>query len=200
MVDIILDTQDIRVLGGPSRVDLELDFGKQGARGSEIYAGYGKPEPGLLPPGYQIKDMYINLDPDDDQYSCVYQYITSVVDDSSISEWALLLRMSPVQKSINAPLVFTAGKATYTVPINNYFPGDVIPQITADKMNVQVSFRGPNPVAYSISNITVTAVQSPPSTLLSIEITASKLVSTTWSALTGSQTVQLNISLAATDN
>ena len=194
MVDVILDTEDIRVLGGPARVDLELDFGKQGNRGSEIYAGYGKPIPENLPTGFQLKDLYINIDPSDDEYSCIYQYVTTVVDDSAINEWELLLRLSPAQRSINTSLDFTAGVATYSFPIENYFPDDVLAQITADVINVQVSFRGANPVAYSISNIGITTIQNPPNTLLDIEFTAVEFNTGSWADLDGIYDVQLSIS------
>lgn len=195
MVDVILDTQDIRVLGGPARVDLELDFGRQGTRGSYIYAGFGKPTSAVLPSGYQIKDLYINLDPDDDEYSCIYQYTTTVVDDIDINEWVLLLRVSPATFSINATLEFTDGTAEYVLPIDNYFPDDVLNQITAENINIQTSFTGNNPVASSISSVVISTIQNPPKTILTTTLKAVSFDGTDWSNLSGNHDVGLLIGL-----
>lgn len=186
MVDVILDTPDIRVLGGPSIVDLELDFGRQGARGSNIYAGFGKPSTATLPSGYQIKDLYINLDPNDDEYSCIYQYTTTVVDDIAINEWVLLLRVSPSTLSINTTLDFTAGSAEYIIPLDNYFPDDILQQITESNINIQISFRNANQIASSISGAVISTIQNPPKTILTITIKAVSFDGTDWAVLSGS--------------
>lgn len=195
MVDVILDTQDIRVLGGPSRVDLELDFGRQGARGSYIYAGFGKPTSAVLPSGYQIKDLYINLDPDDDEYSCIYQYTTTVVDDIDINEWVLLLRVSPATFSINATLTFTDGVAEYVLPIDNYFPDDVLNQITAENVNIQTSFVGDSPVASAISGVSISTIQNPPKTILTFNLKAVLFGGTNWVNLSGEHDVHMLIGI-----
>lgn len=195
MVDVILDTPDIRVLGGPSVVDLELDFGRQGARGSNIYAGFGKPSPTTLPSGYQIKDLYINLDPDDDEYSCIYQYTTTVVDDIAINEWVLLLRISPATLSINATLEFTAGTTEYIIPIDNYFPEDVLQQISEQNVNIQLSFNGTDPIASSIASAVISTIQNPPKTILTITINAVSFDGTNWTQVSGNVNAHMLVGL-----
>ena len=44
MVDIVLATDDLAVLGGPETVNVEVDFGPTGDRGSQIFSNVGKIE------------------------------------------------------------------------------------------------------------------------------------------------------------
>jgi hypothetical protein len=44
VVDVNISTQDITVLTGPARVDLQVGFGATGDRGSRIFSGIGEPE------------------------------------------------------------------------------------------------------------------------------------------------------------
>jgi len=42
MADVILSTEDLTVLGGPSSLNLEIDFGPKGDRGSQIFVNLGR--------------------------------------------------------------------------------------------------------------------------------------------------------------
>lgn len=197
MVDVLLDSQDIRVLGGPSIVNLEVDFGKEGVRGSEIHAGYGKPVGENLPPSYQLKDLYINIDPNDDEYSCVYQYVTVVVDESAqANDWVLLFRIAPSTFNVNATLDFVAGAASYALPVSNFLSQEVINQLTAEILNVQITLESVNPTAVSISGLDVTVVQSPAATIVTIGFSGADFDGTTWAPLDGLYRAQMQFNLA----
>ena len=43
MVDILLSSDELSVFGGPASIDLNVDIGAQGIRGSYIFTGNGKP-------------------------------------------------------------------------------------------------------------------------------------------------------------
>ena len=60
MADILLDTVDLTVFGGPTTVDVSVDFGAEGVRGSKIWSGPGAPEVYLVGQSIQINDLYIN--------------------------------------------------------------------------------------------------------------------------------------------
>jgi hypothetical protein len=79
MVDVLLSTENITVIGGPSRVSLELDVGPKGPRGSQIFTGIEDPEDffdeattELLEP--QLYDIYFNVTPSGSSYGKFYQY------------------------------------------------------------------------------------------------------------------------------
>jgi hypothetical protein len=79
MVDVIVSQENLTVIGGPSNVNLELDFGPQGPRGSNFFTGTTDPDTffteevvDLLKP--QQYDLYINVNQSSADYGKVYQY------------------------------------------------------------------------------------------------------------------------------
>jgi hypothetical protein len=197
MVDVLLDTQDIRVLGGPSIVNLELDFGKEGARGSEIYAGYGKPVGNNLPPSFQLRDLYINIEPSDDEYSCVYQYVTNVADpDAPSDDWVIILRIIPLTFNINTNLQFVDGVAMFALPLSNLISPEALSQITEEIINVQVTLESLFPTAISISGLNIQTIQTPATTILQIAFSAAELDGASWSPLEGTHRAQMQLNLA----
>jgi len=95
MPDVILASDDLTVLGGPATVNVEVDFGKQGQRGSIIYSGPGKPGPDTLGSvTLQLYDMYLNTNSLDSEYGFMYQY--TVTDGSTTPYWKKLLNIASV--------------------------------------------------------------------------------------------------------
>lgn len=86
MPDVVLASDDLAVLGGPATVKVEVDFGKEGIRGSRIYSGPGKPSTTTLGSvDLKLYDQYINVGPGDDEYGFMYQYI--IVDGDTSPTW-----------------------------------------------------------------------------------------------------------------
>lgn len=128
MADVVLANDDLVVLGGPSSLTLELDIGAAGPRGSQIFTDVGKPtSPNIsFETTPQINDLYINLNPSDNEYLYLYQYKL----DNAVLGWTKILRLvpntilaNPVLKFINgeAHTVLTLGGTTYFVK-GLYFP------------------------------------------------------------------------------
>lgn len=94
MVDVLYTSDSVTVLGGPSSVNVGLDFGPQGPRGNRIFTAPSDPEDyfdsetvALLDP--QEFDLFINLDPLGADYGIVYQY--QRVD--GVFEWSFLAQI-----------------------------------------------------------------------------------------------------------
>jgi hypothetical protein len=125
MVDVLLSTDDLSVYGGPAIVDVNVDFGAQGIRGSYIFTGNGKPTDADvdLPPTIQPYDLYINLKPSDSEYLFLYQY-GSV---NGVVTWSRVLRLIPNTALANIPVIFYNGEAVTFVaePGAPAGPGDV---------------------------------------------------------------------------
>ena len=79
MVDVLMSSESVTVLGGPSSVTVGVDFGPQGQRGSTVFSGSGIPDDffteeviAALDP--KLYDLYINTEEGDD-FGKVYQYL-----------------------------------------------------------------------------------------------------------------------------
>lgn len=75
MADVVLSNVDLDVFGGPSTVDVSVDFGQTGSRGSKFWVGDGAPEGALAEQDILIGDVYINTLSSDAYYGWLYQYI-----------------------------------------------------------------------------------------------------------------------------
>jgi len=113
MADVVIASDDLVILGGPSSVNIQLDIGAAGERGSQIFSDVGKPtSPGIsfpFPP--KINDLYINLDPSDVDYLFLYQYKL----DNAVLGWTKLLRLIPTTILFNPVLKFINGEAHASV-------------------------------------------------------------------------------------
>lgn len=109
MVDVLLSSENLSVFGGPASIDVSVDYGAQGVRGSYIFTGNGKPTDADvdLPLTIQPYDLYINLKPSDIEYLFLYQY-GSV---NGVLTWSRVLRLIPNTALANIPVIFYNGEA-----------------------------------------------------------------------------------------
>ena len=63
MPDVLLDNDDITVLGPPETLELLIDIGPEGARGSQIFVGVGNPNTEEIGQTPLLNDLYINTSP-----------------------------------------------------------------------------------------------------------------------------------------
>jgi hypothetical protein len=66
MVDVLLNTEDVVVLGPPETIDVLVDIGPQGTRGTKFIVGSGEPNGQtssgvLLGQTLILNDMYIDV-------------------------------------------------------------------------------------------------------------------------------------------
>ena len=183
MADVVLSTVDLDVFGGPTSVDVSVDFGQTGTRGSRVWAGAGDPDVYLAAQDIKLYDLYINTNTEDGFYSWLYQYVIEVGNPA----WIPLLKLDPSQYSIIASTTFTTGSTTINIPISS---------ITGDSGTAVADFI----IRYSIANANPVATgfaSSIVGTDLRIVIKASEFASSVWSDLTGSKDVHLFISYVA---
>lgn len=190
MTDILLATEDITVLGGPTSISVDLDFGPQGERGSLIFVGMGDPnlnDIGQIP---NIFDLYINIDPNHEDYLYQYQYQNI----ASVNTWTKILKLIPNTYSSNLLRTFTDGSTnTINIPLINIIPADQVGLISSSNFNIQHSIVGSNPIASSILVGDVLSVNE----ILSLPITinAAEYVSSSWIPLSGPKTIHLFVNV-----
>jgi hypothetical protein len=191
MVDVLLNTDDLLVTGGPETIELNLDLGATGARGSKIFTSNGNPNtPGNLTGSFLINDFAINgSTADPATYLTMYEYV--IVNGSPT--WQKRFRLFPNIFSKNYLPTFTTGSTTINVAMS----ADLFLSIgepTASNFNVQHSIVNSDPVASSIQIGTLAVadgVYTLPVTIHAAKYTAMS----TWAALTGQNAVQLSVSL-----
>ena len=191
MVDTTISSANLNILGGPSTIDISVDYGQRGDRGSLILYGQGKPYLVTLPESPTLYDMYINLLPSDDEYQWVYQYINNTTG----MEWKSLFKLQPNTYSNNETLTFVDGAVEIWIPIVSVTGLDnPLSTLVASNFNVQYSIVSQSPLASSIS---IGDVDTSPTEVLSLPVTiyASELVDDTWSAVSGEKTVHLFVTV-----
>jgi hypothetical protein len=189
MAEIVLSNPEIAVLGGPASVNVELDFGSSGERGSRIFAGIGKPATAGLSPN--LFDMYINYDADDDEFSFMYQYLNQ----DGVEQWVSVIKLIPEAYSSRPSPTFVSGEVTLNIPVHQIIPATLSGgAATPDNFAVQISFSGTNPVAYSIEYPT-DLTSSGSNIFFSPTIHASELSSGTWSPVVGEKEFSVSVTV-----
>lgn len=192
MVDVVLNTEDLMILGGPSRVDVSVDFGPQGSRGSNIYAGLGQPnnpdtELGFTP---QVLDLFINILTSDEEYMYIYQYLNV----NGTRTWVKLLKLIPNLHSVNNTGNFVDGERTINIPLINIVPLVNIANLTSANFNVQYNIiNNANPISSSLSIGELVNVND--EITLPLTIKAIEFDGNSWINLAGQKTVHLFITV-----
>lgn len=191
MVDIVLTNPDITVLGGPETINLEVDFGQQGERGSLIFVGNGKPTSVTLGQTPKIFDLYINLLSSDTEYLMMYQYVVPL---GSISgQWQQLTKLIPNTLTLNQSVNFSTQNFCL-IPIPSIVDPSYVGNTNASNFSVQATFATTTsaPIVSSIKTEVVTA-----SGIENLKITfyAKEFDGADWNDITGSRTAHLHISV-----
>ena len=190
MVDVLLNTEDVVVLGPPDSVDVLVDIGPQGTRGSKIIVGSGEPNAQtssgvLLGTTLILNDIYIQTDPGAN-YGYMYQYVSQ----PGGNTWIQILSVKPAIYSAIETISFTSGSGSITIPISNIVTVTGSP-LTASNFNVQFQIEGANPIAASMEIPALAGA----GTNLVINFDAVQYSGGSWSTLSGSKTVHLFISI-----
>jgi hypothetical protein len=118
MADIILSTDNLVVTGGPASVNVDVDFGPQGQRGSLILYGVADPntlQPNQFPQTPNALDWYINLNVSSVDYLFLYQYVS----EGGPYTWRKIFKIIPNTYNVNKIAVFTNGQAVIPLEISN---------------------------------------------------------------------------------
>jgi hypothetical protein len=192
MPDVLLSNDDVTVLGPPEVVEVLVDIGPTGTRGSQTYVGAGNPN--LLMSGSTIfgkpvilNDLYINTSPGVD-YSYMYQYISA----PGGNTWVEILKLNPTIYGELHLTTYDAGTGIVTIPIENIVTvtGGAL---TANNFIIQHSVAHTNPVATSISG------QSIVSDDLVIQFEAVEYTGSAWQPLDELVTMHIFINIRSGD-
>jgi len=193
MAEVILNTEDLVVFGGPESINVEVDFGPQGDRGSRIYVGNGKPDNvdiGQIP---KIFDVYINLLPSSDEYLNIYQYMEVL----GTNQWETISRLNFNNYSEKTSIDFNSEINYVFIPTSFILSNpSYIGNLNASNFNVQGTFE--TSAGYPISSAIKTEL-IPASGLevekLKITFYSKEFNGTNWVTPDGSRTANISISV-----
>jgi hypothetical protein len=186
-VEVLVNTDDITVLGPPAQVNVQLDIGATGNRGSQVFVGTGNPNDVEIGQDPILNDLYINNAPGD-EYSYMYQYISGLTG----LTWIPILKVNPTIYSANHLVsTWTSGSAIIRIPIANIVQISGA-SLTEENFSVKFSIGHSNPVAASISAVAITGSSNEN---LVITLKAAELTSGTWQNLSAPVTVHTLITV-----
>ncbi len=185
MVDVLLSNDDITVLGPPETLEVLVDIGPSGTRGSQFFIGVGNPNTVDIGQTPILNDMYINVSPGEN-YGYMYQYVSEPGGDT----WIEVLKISPTIYSQNYLAAFVSGEASITIPISNIVTITGTP-LSAENFSVRYSIAHENPVSSSMS---IPALVGSGDNLV-INLSAIEYDGSSWQNLEDEVTVHLFISL-----
>lgn len=186
-VGVLVNTEDIDVLGPPPVVNVQLDIGATGVRGSQVFVGTGNPNSTSIGQTPKLNDLYINNAPGE-EYSYLYQYISSL----GVETWIPVLKVNPTIYSATwADIPFSSGVVTVPIPISEIVQAVGTP-LTEDNFSIKFSIGHSNPVAASISSVAITGASND---TLSITLKAAELDAGTWSDLSETVTIHFLITV-----
>lgn len=181
--DVLVNTDDIVVLGGPSQIDVSVDIGPPGTRGAKFFVGAGNPNIISLPETPSLGDLFINSSTASD-YGWVYVYTQSI----SGNTWEQAVKLQPAIYTSNVEITLDSnGAGTISIPLS-----EIVSDVTitnADSYVVQLTLIHSNPGSVVVNSKSVI------SSNLVINVEAVEYSSSVWQALQGVVTMGITISV-----
>lgn len=147
--NVVVSSDVLTVIGGPAAIDVNLNSGAPGIRGSRIFAVSDDPTlPSTpIPPGVLPFDLAIVTNPGDNNAFLIYQKIVG-----NNNAWIQLPPLALNIFSVKLPLPFVNGSSYYDLQISDYFD---IPDESYDTSMFSVQYNvegeGNAPVASSVA-------------------------------------------------
>jgi hypothetical protein len=185
MPEVVLNTDSITVLAPPAVIELLVDIGPQGTRGSQFFVGVGNPNSINIGQTPNLNDLYINTSPGG-ELGYLYQYQSQ----PGGNLWVEVLDIYPSVYSENAQVTFESGSAEVVIPVADIVTVTGTP-LTSDNFSVQYSIAHTNPVA---SAMQIPALVGAGDNLV-INLEAVEYAGAVWSALDESVTIHFNITI-----
>jgi len=185
MPDVVLNNDDVTVLAPPAIIEVLVDIGPQGTRGSQFFVGVGNPNSVSIGQTPNLNDLYINTSPGG-ELGYLYQYRS----EPGGNVWVEVLDIYPSVYSENAQVTFESGTSEVIIPVADIVTVTGTP-LVSENFSVQYSIAHTNPVA---SAMQIPALVGAGDNLV-INLEAVEYTGAAWSALDESVTIHFNITI-----
>ena len=185
MPDVVLNNDDVTVLAPPSIIEVLVDIGPQGTRGSQFFVGVGNPNSVSIGQTPNLNDLYFNTSPGG-ELGYLYQYRS----EPGGNVWVEVLDIYPSVYSENAQVTFESGTSEVIIPVADIVTVTGTP-LVSENFSVQYSIAHTNPVA---SAMQIPALVGAGDNLV-INLEAVEYAGAAWSGLDESVTIHFNITI-----
>jgi hypothetical protein len=185
MPDVVLNNDDVTVLAPPSIIEVLVDIGPQGTRGSQFFVGVGNPNSVSIGQTPNLNDLYINTSPGG-ELGYLFQYRS----EPGGNVWVEVLDIYPSVYSENAQVTFESGTSEVIIPVADIVTVTGTP-LVSENFSVQYSIAHTNPVASAMQIPALVGA----GTNLVINLEAVEYAGAAWSALDESVTIHFNITI-----
>jgi hypothetical protein len=185
MVSVVLNNDDVTVLAPPAIIEVLVDIGPQGTRGSQFFVGVGNPNSVDIGQTPNLNDLYINTSPGG-ELGYLFQYRS----EPGGNVWVEVLDIYPSVYSENAQVTFESGTSEVIIPVADIVTVTGTP-LVSENFSVQYSIAHTNPVA---SAMQIPALVGAGDNLV-INLEAVEYAGAAWSALDSSVTIHFNITI-----
>jgi hypothetical protein len=184
-INVVLETDDLTVLGPPASIDLQVDIGAKGDEGSFIYSASGDPNlvVGLFinrPP--KISDLYFRID-----NNSFYQFVSI----PGGTQWQIISNIRPLIYNTLENINFSSGSGSTSLLLNSFF-SNAPANLTPEQLSVQLTAEGQNPVAITLKNKGITSGLT---RSLLLEFIAAEYESGSWQSMSGSANIAVTINV-----
>lgn len=182
-INVVIANDDLTVLGPPASIDLQVDVGPQGSRGSYVYSGFNDPNVVSSPfvnKAPAIGDLFFRT-----SNNYIYQYVSI----PGGEQWEVISSISPSLYNEIKNITFSAGSGSTSIFLNNITLSSAN-TLELEDFIIQLTSNNNNPATFSISNKTITTGATP---LLLLEFVGAEYSGGSWSSFSGS--VDLNITI-----
>ena len=187
--DVVIDTEDLLVLGPVDNVDVQVDIGPTGQRGARFFVGSGDPNtPGVIPltEDVQIGDYFINSSNSGD-YGWLY---VRQVGQNNVTSWVKALKIQPALYANNFTVDFSSGLGSFSIPISEITSDTSITNIT--RYVAQLTPISADPLLLTLQQKRIPA---PDFNRLFLDVRALRFISNAWVPLTGSIVIGATVSV-----
>jgi len=161
MVNVILSSDNVTVLGGPSELEVDLNIGAAGTRGSLFFVGTVNPNTLNVKQDFPntplVFDIFINVNAASSDYLQAYQYVNQ----EGANTWVPTFSINQNIYSINEVLEFSNGEATALVNIADLGLNTLPFENDTTNNSISNSFAYFN-VQATLSNVDLEDLSSPP--------------------------------------
>jgi hypothetical protein len=188
--DVVLDTEDLLVLGPVDNVELQVDIGPTGRRGSKYFVGSGDPNvPGVIPETEQIQigDFFINSSTSSSDFGWLY---VRQAGQNNIVSWVKAVRLQPAIYSNNVNVNMSNGLGSIPILLT-----DIVSQgapTNTSKYVVQLTSVNAEPILFTLQQ---KRIPSPNFDTLFLDVRAIRFSSGAWLPVNSSVNVGVTVSV-----